>query len=1325
MNKHTSFPICILVLCINTIFISTRLQANVIEQVMFRQITTSEGLSNNNINCLYRDSRGFLWIGTNSGLNRYDSYNFQQYYQDTDNLPDNRINNIFEDWDGNIWIDSEQGYAIYDYQTGKFDPDCEGRLHRFNISCDTISKAGMSREMKYLWVHDDHKIYLYNPRQKMTKIYPLMNSPVSGLFVTDRYIYSIYNDGKLYLTDINSSLNQEIRIPQQYGSLLRKHYPSVYVDRNDGIWVHTFQNSLLLYKKNLQTEWQEIKLPAHNEQFNRIRTLTEDANGHIWLITSHLGAFICPLPSGNLTQFTHNSLKSHTLASNNLSAIHIDREGIVWIGNFRHGVSYYVPQSQVFLNQKLRRYNEIISFCEDSISIWYGTDGGGLMRQGHNDPMPRQIATPANVIITIKKDSRGRLWLGSFQNGLLCYDHGKITQYTSQNSGLLGNDIYGIQEDKEGNILVGLLNGNIQKLDIRTQKVETLFSKQSKYGIGELLYTGNDTLFAATSAGLMYVNTATGQHHFINNNKRNSQALKRQSLCTIYKDSRGILWMGGSQGLAWWNLHTDSIGYINHNNGLPANMVTAIIEDNNRQIWAGTCNGIARINLSQGTFSITNYDVDDGIISNDVSERALYKLRNGNILMGTPNGYTTIIPQEIVHDTYKAEVYLTDIESQYYPLPQMLNGKSPECASEITVEREIPSFRLHFSTLNFIEPRKVRYAYRFKGQPSQWNYATDNQIEFSLLPPGKYELQVRACNSEYMWSPDVKTLSIHILPPWYRTGWAYALFTAAILSVVWGFIVHFRAKRKRIAALKAIEQENERQQKLTDLKMQFFANVSHELRTPLSLIINPLEEFLNKYPQYKNSLLYTVQSNARYLLELINQLLNFRKLDANGETIQYIHGDIVSLVKDQFQAFESIAQKRGISYKFTSQQPGIPMDFDYDKVRKIAMNLLSNAFKFTEDGGSIEIRINIVAGNVVMQFCDTGCGINASQQEKIFQCFYQAERQENHLGGSGIGLYLVAEYVKMHKGSIQVSTNIPKGSIFTVTLPLHTGTQPAKMATDDENTSLQAPPPAGENEYSYTILLVDDNGDFLDFLSACLSTSYNVLKATNGKDALEILKTENTDIVISDIMMPDMNGLELCAAIKNDIRTSHIPVILLTARASEEYQLEGLNNGADDYITKPFNMEILKLRISKLIENNLKKHELFDEQLKIEPSRIAITPLDRQFVEKAIQIVEDNINNADFSVEELAAKLNISRGYLYKKIVKITGKTTLEFIRLIRMKRAQQLLAESQLQVAEIAYKLGYNSPKVFTKHFKEEFGMTPSEFIRQQTGGKQAKPEE
>lgn len=1316
MKASATNLICRIVLLISAVF-PYAAYAGLAEQsiIMFRQLSTSEGLSNNSINCLCRDSRGFLWVGTASGLNRYDSYTFQQYYQGIDNLPDNGISDIFEDWQGNVWVSTDQGYAIYDYQTGKFNQNSKETLQQFNITCDTVRRIGTDRKKKYLWAYDDTKVHIYDHEQNLTKIYPLTERAITRLFVTDEHIYSIYNSGKLYYTDINSSLTQEIPIPSQYKRLLERHIPSVYIDRNGGIWVYTFQNSLFLYKKNMQTEWEEIKLPIHTEQFNRIRHIAEDTKGNIWLITSHLGAFIYQPQSGNLTNLSHDALKPHTIASNNLNAIHIDQEGIVWIGNFKQGISYYVPQSQVFLNQKLWQYSDILSFCEDSLAIWYGTDGGGLLRQALDSPTPERIPTPANVIVTLQKDSKNRLWLGSFQNGLICYDNGKVTQYTSENSGLKGNDVYGIQEDKHGNIWIGTLDGCIQKLDPKSRTFETIFDQPNRPNIKQLIYNGNDTLYAATTLGLMTIDISTHQCKLVETNAGGTQPMKQLNLYTLYKDSRNIIWMGGTQGLAYWDLNTDSISYIDRSNGLPANLITAINEDNNKQMWIGTCNGLTRINLAQKPFSITSYDVNDGITSNNINERALYKLKNGNIFVGTPTGYTTIIPQEIVHSTYNAEVYLTGVEPQYYPLSQMLNGKSLECATEVILEERIPFFQLRFSTLDFIEPGKVRYAYRIKGQQSDWSYTTNNQIDFSILPPGKYDLQVKACNSEYMWSPNIKTITIRILPPWYRTWWAYLLYSLIIAFFGWKVIAYYRTRRKRAAEQKAIEQKNERQQKITDMKMQFFANVSHELRTPLSLIINPLEEFLNKYPQYKNTLLYTAQNNARYLLELINQLLDFRKLDASGESIHYIHGDIVSLVRDQFQAFENIARTREIDYRITAQQPNILMDFDYDKVRKIVMNILSNAFKFTENKGSIEIKINIIDSSLVMQFCDTGCGIDAAQQKKIFECFYQAEHQESSQGGSGIGLYLVAEYVKMHRGNIQVSTNVPHGSIFTISLPMHATTQPQMQEQPAEESELAPKPGNSSNELSYTILLVDDNYDFLDFLSACLSTSYNVLKAMNGMEALEVLKAENVDIVISDVMMPKMNGLELCTAIKSDINISHIPIILLTAKASEEYQLEGLNMGADDYITKPFNMEVLKLRISKFIESSLKKHELFDQQIKIEPSHITITSLDQQFVEKAIQIVENNINNADFSVEELAAQLNISRGYLYKKMVKITGKTSLEFIKVIRMKRAQQLLAESQLQIAEIAYKLGYNSPKIFTRHFKEEFKMSPSEFIRSQ----------
>lgn len=1275
---------------------------------MFRQLSNNDGLSNTSVTCLYRDSRGYLWAGTASGLNRYDSYTFQQYYQDTDSLPDNYIRNICEDWDGNIWITTSKDIALYNYQTGKFIPHCQSLLKRLNIETDTLPKIGIDSDRNFLWAYDKHKIYLYNHQQNSTHIYPQTWKHLQNLCLQGDHIYTMYNNGMLYSIDINSSLTQEIAIPPQYQKQLKDQYPSIYADRKGGLWIYTFQNSLLLYKQHVQSEWKEIKLPAPDVQFNRISKIAEDLNGNIWLITSHRGVFICQPQSGSLINLVHHPLQSHSIASNNLNTIHIDHEGIVWIGNFKQGISYHVPQAQIFLNQKLWQHEDILAFCEDSLSLWYGTDGGGALYQSNTDELPHPISTPANVIISLHKDHKGRIWMGCFQNGLICYDHGSIKQYTTKNSSLQDNNVYAIQEDKKGRIWIGTLNGHLQQLDPQSHQLSDIALTQSPQEIRQLLYDGDRTLYAATSSGLMTIDMETHLSTFIHRNREGKQALPKSLLYTLYKDSRNILWMGGTQGLVGWHLTTDKVLKLTQNNGLPANMVTAITEDNNGQIWAGTCNGIARINLTRN-MSITNYNQNDGLTANQINERALYKLRNGNILAGTPNGYITIIPQETVHNSYTATVYLTGISPQYLPLKQMLQGKSPECANRIIMKEGTPFIQLEFSTLDFIEPRKVRYAYRLKELNSKWTFITSNRVGLPMLSPGEYTLEVKAYNSEYTEASQVKKITVCILPPWYKTGWAYLAYSICVLLIIAkvALYIHQRQKKKKIAA------NQERQQKITDMKMQFFANMSHELRTPLTLIINPLEEFLKQYPQYKNTLLYTVQNNAKYLLELINQLLDFRKLDANGESMYYTHGNIVALVKDQYMAFENIAQKRGIDYRFVSMQNTIQMDFDSDKVRKIVMNILSNAFKFTENQGYIEVKIDTTGDEITIQFTDTGCGIDAAQQKKIFECFYQADKPHAMQGGSGIGLYLVAEYVKMHKGSIKVSSNAPKGSIFTVTLPTHATGMLQPNCEQKENYESSTQETMLTQKKSYTILLIDDNGDFLDFLSASLSTYYNVLKSSNGYEALNILQDNDIDLVISDIMMPNMNGLELCQAVKNDLRTSHIPVILLTARAGEEYQLEGLNTGADDYITKPFSMEILKLRIEKLVENKLKKHELFNKEIDIEPSHITITPLDQQFVERAIHIVEENINDANFSVEQLATQLNISRGYLYKKLIKITGKTSLEFIRIIRMKRAQQLLAESQLQVAEIAYKLGYNSPKIFSRHFKEEFGISPSDFIR------------
>ena len=1053
-------------------------------------------------------------------------------------------------------------------------------------------------------------------------------------------------------------------------------------------------------------------------QYNRIQRILDIGNGNVWILTSHKGLFIYNTLNKSITNLTHTPLKQHTIASNNLSTIYQDKDGIVYIGNFKHGISYYSPMSQIILCNKSPEYNDILTFCKDTDQefIYYGTDGTGLIRQSLASDLYEKIPTPANIVVDLSIDSKNRLWIGTYQKGLLCYSKGKIKQYTVSNSHLLENNVYTVKVDKYGYIWIGTMRGYVQRLNPETEEFDTVLYRPGEFFIRDMYYDSDKYLYVASNGGLIIIDTENQTYSLFDEDNHFSE----KNILTVYKDSRNLLWIGHSHGISVWDQKNDSILFLDQKSGLATNFVKAIIEDNNKQMWIGTGNGISRVQIVNGKYYIVNYTIKDGLICNDTNIHAILKLDNGNILIGTPKEYQTIIPQEILATDYHANIYLTGIELKsgiYHP--NLSNESSLECTQTLSFTEKENSFILSFSALDFAETDKIKYAYKINQRNFDWVYADNNKVNLSMLPAGDYTLSVKACNSQGIWSPNIKELKINILPPLWRTWWAYTIYTCIAMCLILLVIRSLRMRHKQKLILQTVEIENEKQQKINDMKLQFFANISHELRTPLSLIINPLEEFLENHPEHRKGILDMVKQNANYLLELINQLLDFRKLDAKAESLKCKHDNILIILSEIFYSFDPIAQKRSINYTLTCPQHSVFMDFDYDKMRKICTNILTNAFKFTPNKGSISMNIEVKESNLELTFADTGCGIEDENKEKIFQRFYQSSKNPANSGGSGIGLHIASEYIKMHHGKISVKDNHPCGSIFLITFPLH---QNSEVIEEDDTIKMQS---AEEESRQSTILLVDDNYDFLKFLSESLSKQYHILKASNGKQALSILKKEDADLIISDVMMPEMDGLELCSNIKKDIRYSHIPIILLTAKASEEHQLEGLETGADDYITKPFNMEVLKLRICKMIEINIKRQEIFNQEIKIEPSRITITPLDQQLIEKAIAIVEDNINETEFSVEELASSLNISRSYFYKKMIKITGKKPIEFIKTIRMKRAQQLLTESQMQISEIAYILGYNSPKVFSKHFKDEFNISPSEFIRQHSRKIQTNEEE
>lgn len=1283
--------------------------------IMFKKLSTTDGLSNNSVRCLFRDSRGFLWIGTESGLNQYDGYSFRQYYRSNSNLPGDAIREVFEDPEKDIWVRLSGGYSIYMYETGRFDSNYKQKLERLQIPGRNILLVGSSTETGDFWACDQDKLYLRTADAGGVKTFPLRSVQVFNVQVSSQKIFVIYSDKRLYAIDKQTSQAEEVEIPKAYGKLLADRETDIYVGHNGDLWVYTYRNSLLLHKESASGRWENIPLTTGEDNlYNRVQRICDMGDGRVWILTSHTGLFIYNLTNKSLTNLRHSHTNPNTIASDNLSAIFQDKDGTVWVGNFKHGVSYYSPSSQIVFSYHSPDNEDILTFCEDAGDgyIYYGTDGNGLLRF-QDAGSPEHVPTPANIVVDLTLDTRRRLWMGTYQKGLLCWSaNGGLRQYTVANSGLLDDNVYAVEADRSGSVWVGTMGGHIQRLDPATGEFQTILNRPWEYSVRDMYYDGGNQLYVATLGGLVLIDTEKQSYDLCPENHR----FRETDVQTVYKDSRGFIWLGHSHGLSVWNPQKDSIAFIDRNQGLAANLVRAIVEDDHHRMWIGTGNGVSCLQMVNGALSIVNYSVSDGLICNDANVHAILRRNNGNILMGTPEGWQCIMPQETIPAAYEADVVLTGLSlTSGKSSAGVLGERSPESVDRLVLKEEDNSFILSFSALNLVEADKVKYAYRIGGSSSQWMNAVGNEVSFSMLPAGHYVLEVRAGTPQGVWSPRIKRLDIRIMPPWWRSWWAYTGYTLVVLFVLWQVMRYIRARRRMEAIQQAVEEENEKQRKVSDLKLQFFANISHELRTPLSLIINPLDEFLENHPEYRKGLLDLARQNAGYLLELINQLLDFRRLDAKAESLHCRHDNVLIILSEIFHSFDLIAQKRNIRYTMDCPHASVFMDFDYDKVRKITTNILSNAFKFTPAKGSISLRVEVKEGCLELAFSDTGCGVDDESKEKIFNRFYQSDKNGTH-GGSGIGLHITSEYVKMHRGTICVKDNHPAGAVFVVTLPLHQNVEQGGMPETRQPLE-PVSEEASQQAEGFCLLLVDDNHDFLDFLADSLTKEYKVLKAQNGKQALAILEQEDVDLVVSDVMMPEMDGLELCRTIKNDIRYSHIPVILLTAKAGEDHQLEGLGMGADDYVTKPFNMPVLKARIRNIIDASAKRRESFNRDIRIEPSRITITSLDQRLVEKAIRIVEENIADSEFSVEELASKLNISRSYFYKKLMKITGKKPIEFIRIIRMKRACQLLDESQLQVAEIAYMLGYNSPRIFSRHFKDEFGISPSEYLRRRNG--------
>ena len=1328
----------------------------VAQSYQFKHLEVSDGLSNNSVNTICKDRDGFMWFGTTTGLNRYDGYTFKIYQHaenDPGSLPDNYITDIVEMPDGRFWVNTGRGYVLFDKEQDCFITDVTGFMKNLE-SGGVPEQVFVDREGNTCLSVAGEGCYRYKEGGKATFFsyveHSLPEYGVTQIAECSDGLLLIYNTGLLVCLD-----HATLAIKWKFDEI-KKYIPagktiefSLFVDRDNCIWAYSLMG-IWAYDCGTKSWRTDLTAIWSSRPDVIIHAVAQDIEGRIWVGKDYDGIDVFEKETGKVTSLVAHDDNGRSLPHNTIYDLYADRDGIMWVGTYKKGVSYY---SESIFKFNMYEWGDITCIEQaDENRLWLGTNDHGILlwnrSTGKAEPFWRDAEGQLpNPVVSMLKSKDGKLWVGTFNGGLYCMDGSRVRSYKEgTGNALASNNVWALVEDDKGRIWIASLGGGLQCLEPLSGTFETYTSNNSallENNVTSLCWVDNNTLFFGTAnQGVGMMDMHTREIKKIQGQSGNVK-LSNDAVNHVYKDSRGLVWIATREGLNVYDTRRHVFLDLSPVAEAKGNFIAAITEDQERNMWVSTSRKVIRVTVASDgkgsyLFDSRAYNSEDGLQNCDFNQRSIKTLHNGIIAIGGLYGVNVFAPDHIRYNKMLPNVMFTGLSlfDEAVKVGQSYGGR-------VLIEKELNDvenvefdykqniFSVSFASDNYNLPEKTQYMYKLEGFNNDWLTLPVgvHNVTFTNLAPGKYVLRVKAINSDGYVGIKEATLGIVVNPPFWMSWWAYLLYAVGLVVVL--FLARYRMlKREREKFhLQQIENEVAKNEEINNMKFRFFTNVSHELRTPLTLIISPLEGMLKETTdELQSTRLQLMYRNAQRLLHLVNQLLDFRKGEMSTHQLSLSEGDIISYVHSVCNSFLLMADKKHIQFSFFSGIDTFSMAFDADKVGKIVMNLLSNAFKFTPEGGRVTVMIEHVAGTpdiLEIKIADTGIGISDVDKEHIFERFYQADHKGvEETTGNGIGLSLVRDFVTLHEGEVKVFDNIGMGSVFVIQFPVkHVETQvqlpeETGMPVGDEEDKEMKEEAREETERKNfpLLLIVDDNEDFRIFMRYSLELQYRVKLVVNGKEAWEMMQEELPDLVISDVMMPQMDGNELCRLIKQDKRTAHIPVILLTARQNTEAKLEGLQTGADDYVTKPFNMTILVLRIRKLIELS-RYHRVTQGMIDPAPSEIVITSLDEKLIEKAIKYVEDNMSRTELSVEELSRELGMSRVHLYKKLLQITGKTPIEFIRVIRLKRAAQLLRESQLHVSEVAFEVGFNNPKYFSRYFKDEFGVLPS--VYQEKEGK------
>ncbi|RYY56382.1 MAG: response regulator [Chitinophagaceae bacterium] len=1354
------------------LLLCTTLHAQV-DKYSFSRIDISNGLSHNQVNSILRDETGFIWFATMSGLNRYDSYGFKVFRHnpaDSNSINDNYVSGICQLPGNDLWVNTRSGGTIYKSRTEKFDHNMPAYQRQHGLPVGTLRSVIRDRDNNFWFAYDSLGIARYEPASHKVTIY---NSTSPGrTSLSSNLVSGIRADGSgaiwiIHRNGIVEKLDPKSGTIVIKNTFLRQLYPAgfnydLFVDRDSQVWIWTLNEAhgvfLLDPATNTIKSFNESS-PAYLLNNNLVTGVIQDGRGKIWIGTDHGGINLVDKTKNYAVSFLVSDPKNpRSLAQNSVYSLYKDETGIIWVGTFKQGINYLDENIVKFAHYRHSDtdpfslpYEDINAFAEDKAgNLWIGTNGGGVIyfdRQAnrfrqytHNASDPGSLSN--NVIVTLYIDNAGTLWIGTYLGGLNSFDGKKFTRYhhSESDTGSLADDrVWKIFEDSKSNLWVGTLSGGLDLLDRNSKRfthhqyVQGRTSPiQSNY-ISAIMEDRDQNLWVGTAYGIDMRESKSGKWiHY--GSQPGSNSLSNNNVISMFESRNGMIWIATREGLNLFDPASKKFRSFDRRDGLPDNTILTNTQDNQGNLWITTPNGLCKLVLHDGgsfeklKFSVVSYDVINNLQGREFNENAACRTRAGEVFVGGPSGFNMIDPSMNGPNTPNPTIVFTSLQilNREVTAGQELHGRvileqSAPVTNAIRLRYSENIFSVEFAALDFSHGSNIRYAYKLEGFNKDWVYANgdERRIVYTNLDPGTYLLKVKAFDSSKAWSEE-KTMEIRIDPPFWKSPLAFFLYVLVIIAALYiARRVTLDRARMRFEVVQQ-RKEAERVQALDQMKTKFFTNVSHEFRTPLSLILSPLDRIIrNTHDADNKQQLHLVHRNAKRLLNLVNQLLDFRKLETEQFRFYPVAGDIVHFINEICFSFSDIAEKKNISFDFHSSIDSLVIHFDSDKIEKIMFNLLSNAYKYTHDSGVVWVHLNYTEGEenfISIEVGDTGIGIPADKHDRVFERFFQHEMPDSVVNqGSGIGLAITSEFVKLHKGTIRVTSEPGKGSVFTVQLPV---TEFPGLPLDIPETDILMGPQE-MSKGKKTILLVEDNEDFRFYLKDNLKHRYHVTEAVNGKDAWEKIRIAQPDLIVSDIVMPLMSGTQLAQKVKADGGTAHIPIILLTAMGTEEMQLEGYRTGANDYIRKPFTFEILESRIRNLLTQQNLLERKFNKKVEMNPSLLTVTPVEEQFLKQAVVLIEQNISNPAFSVEDLSRQMFMSRVALYKKVVSLTGKGPLEFIRGIRLKRAAQLLGQSGMTIAEVAYEVGFNNPKTFSKYFREEFHMLPSQYQDQKPGQK------